>query len=131
MNFKETAFTTAPTKMVAYWRLNEDRKNQVEFKDSKTPSLSYNPMSNVANPLALKDVVEMREIYLKMCPEGTYGEFNETSGVQECYKCDPSCMNCNGNTNTSCTDCNKPLKLIEAEQRCVDVLGCPEGYYED
>jgi|LauGreDrversion4_2_1035121.scaffolds.fasta_scaffold13742_4 hypothetical protein len=67
--------------MIAYWRLNEDRKNQIEFKDSVTPALTYNPMSNVANPKPLNEVVEMREIYLKLCPEGTYGRFNETSGV--------------------------------------------------
>ena len=67
--------------MLSYWRLNEDRKTQTEFKDSKTPSMTYNPMSNVANPKPLSEIVEMREIYLKFCPEGTFGEFNETSGV--------------------------------------------------
>ena len=117
----EISFSNAPAQMVAYWKLNENRKNQVEFKDNKTDSLSYNPMSNVANPLPLKDVVEMREIYLKLCPEGTYGQFNETSGVQECYQCDSSCKNCNGNTNTSCTECNEEYKLIEAEQKCLNI----------
>ncbi len=67
--------------MVSYWRLNEDRKTQVEFKDSATPAITYNPLSNPTNPKALIDLVEMREIYLKLCPEGFYGEFNETSGV--------------------------------------------------
>lgn len=49
----------------------------------------------------------------------------------ECIKCDGSCKNCNGDKNTSCTECVSPYKLIEAEQICVIVEGCPVGYFED
>ncbi len=66
-----------------------------------------------------------------MCPEGTYGRFNDTSNMQECYKCNEICKNCNGPLETSCTECNLPYKLIEAEQKCVIEEGCPIGYYED
>lgn len=62
--------------MVAYWRLNEDRKTASEFKDSVNTALTFNP-----TPKLLKEVHEMREIFQKMCPEGTYGEFNETSNM--------------------------------------------------
>lgn len=68
--------------MVAYWRLNEDRKTQSDFKDS-VKLTSFNPA-----PKLLSDVMEMREIYMKLCQEGEYGDFNDTSGMQECYKCD-------------------------------------------
>ena len=78
MNFKDKSFTVAPVNMVAYWRLNEDRKTQIEFKDSKNIALTYNPMNHPTNPKFLSEIVEIREIYLKMCPEGTYGYFNET-----------------------------------------------------
>jgi hypothetical protein len=67
--------------MISYWRLNEDRKTQIEFKDSRNPTLTYNPLTITGNPKNLNEIVEMREIYLKFCPEGTYGKFNETSGV--------------------------------------------------
>jgi len=51
--------------------------------------------------------------------------------MAECIKCHDSCKNCNGLTNTSCTDCVSPYKLIEAEQKCIVVEGCPIGYFED
>jgi hypothetical protein len=131
MNFKEISFQQLPLSLISYWRLNEDRKTQSEFRDSVEPTLTYNPMTHITNPKPLSELVEMREIYLKFCPEGFYGRFNETSGVQECYKCDSECKNCNGPDNNNCVECSNPYKLIEAEQRCVIVDGCPEGYYED
>ncbi len=88
-------------------------------------------MNHMTNPKPLAELVEMREIFLKMCPEAFFGQFNESSGVQECYKCDSECKNCNGPSNTNCIECSSPYKLIEAEQRCVIVDGCPDGYYED
>lgn len=75
----DISFTTANPNMVAYWRLNEDRKTQSVFKESVMLT-TFDPA-----PKLLSDVVEMREIYLKMCPEGFYGQFNDTSGMQECY----------------------------------------------
>jgi hypothetical protein len=90
-------------------------------------ALTFTPTA----PLTLPMLVEMREIYLKICPEGFYGIFNETSNMAECMSCHESCKNCNGGTNTSCTECRNPFKLIEAEQKCIVVEGCPQGYYED
>jgi hypothetical protein len=112
--------------MLAYWRLDEDRKTATVFRDSLS-ALTFTP----AAPLTLPMLVEMREIYLKICPEGFYGIFNETSFMAECTRCHENCKNCNGATNTSCTECNVPFKLIEAEQKCIVVEGCPQGYYED
>ena len=110
MNFKDISFTVAPPDMYAYWRLDEDRKTQTAFKESVRNDL-FTPIA----PLTLPGIVEMREIFLKICPEGFFGQFNETSNMAECIKCDDSCKNCNGATNTSCTECVSPYKLIEAE----------------
>lgn len=54
--------------MLAYWRLDEDRKTATAFKDS-VKNLLVTPTA----PLTLAMVVEMREIYLKICPEGFFG----------------------------------------------------------
>ena len=96
--------------MFVYWRLDEDRKTATAFKESVKNTLFTPP-----NPLTLPSVVEMREIFLKICPEGYFGLFNETLNMAECIKCDGGCKNCNGVTNTSCTECISPYKLIEAE----------------
>jgi proprotein convertase subtilisin/kexin type 5 len=73
----------------------------------------------------------MREIFLKICPEGTYSSFNETLGFYDCTSCHELCKNCNGNSSSNCTECNFPYKLIQAEQICVIVEGCPNGYFQD
>jgi hypothetical protein len=96
--------------MVAYWRLNEDRKTATVFRESVKGTI-YTPDASLTLPM----LMELREIFLKICPEGYYGRFNETSNMAECYRCHESCRNCNGDTNRSCTDCVVPFKLIEAE----------------
>ena len=47
----DIAFTNPPRNMVAYWRLNEDRRISSEYKDSVTPAMTFNPA-----PKLLKDV---------------------------------------------------------------------------
>jgi hypothetical protein len=96
--------------MFVYWRLDEDRKTATSFKES-VKNAQFTP----PNPLTLPSLIEMREIFLKICPEGFFGRFNETINMAECIKCDSNCKNCNGVTNTSCTECVYPFKLIEAE----------------
>lgn len=39
----------------------------------------------------LADVVELREIWHKMCPEGTFIYFNDTANYYNCSDCDPDC----------------------------------------
>ena len=96
--------------MVSYWRLDEYRTNNTAFKDSKT-GLLYTPTA----PITLPMIMELREIYLRICPEGSYVVFNDTSNMVDCIECDSNCKNCNGITNTSCTDCYPNYRLIEAE----------------
>jgi hypothetical protein len=103
-------FTTPPPGMLAYWRLDEDWKTATSFRESVNGTIYIPPA-----PLTVSTIVEMREIYLRLCPEGTYAVYNDTSNMQDCIDCHPSCKNCNGVKNTSCTDCNSPYKLIEAE----------------
>jgi hypothetical protein len=47
----DIGFNNAPTNMVAYWRLNEERKSATEFKDSATLAMTFNPA-----PKLLKEV---------------------------------------------------------------------------
>lgn len=55
--------------MLAYWKLGEPNDGSVlYFTDSKTTSLTYTPVA----PYDLPAIVEMKEIYLKFCPEGEY-----------------------------------------------------------
>jgi hypothetical protein len=68
MNFKDISFTTAPEDMFVYWRLDEDRKTATTFKES-VKNAQYTPPT----PLTLPGLVEMREIFLKICPEGYFG----------------------------------------------------------
>jgi hypothetical protein len=42
--------------MVAYWRLNEDRKTQTEYKDSVDTSMRYDPLTHPLTPKPFKDV---------------------------------------------------------------------------
>ena len=67
-NFKDISFVPVRPEMLAYWRLDEDRKTATAFKDS-VKNLLVTPTA----PLTLAMVVEMREIYLKICPEGFFG----------------------------------------------------------
>ena len=112
--------------MLAYWRLDEYRTNNTAFRDSVKGTIS-----TPTAPWTLSMIMELREIYLKICPEGTYGVFNESSNMAECIPCHSSCKNCNGVTNTSCTDCTSQFRLIEAEQTCIPDGPCPNGYYSD
>lgn len=57
--------------------------------------------------------------------------FNETLNYFTCMKCHPDCQNCNGATNTSCTSCSPPFKLLVTEQKCIISLSCPKGYWMD
>lgn len=126
-NIDESSFNP-PNKLLAYWRLDE-KKSDTVFKDSGTPGLTYDPLVTLG--LAMNTIVEMREIYLKMCPEGTFIYFNETMGYYNCTPCHPDCQNCNDDKNTSCTSCVAPYKLLETKQTCIIVQDCPQGYWID
>lgn len=79
----------------------------------------------------MADIMDMREIYLKMCPEGSFIIYNETIGYFDCAPCNSECKNCNGPTNLNCTACVAPYKLLETVQRCIITADCPEGYWMD
>jgi hypothetical protein len=87
---------------LAYWRLDE-KKNSLAFVDSASTNnkVTFDPVPAIGKTVG--DLIEMREIYLKFCPEGTYMYFNETLGFYNCSACHPDCGNCNGPTNKSCT----------------------------
>ncbi|TNV75036.1 hypothetical protein FGO68_gene6423 [Halteria grandinella] len=131
--FRFTAITTLsdfnpPNELLAYWKFDEKR-SQTSFIDfASKGSLSYDP---TPTGFKLADLMEMREIYLKMCPEGTFIYFNETLGYYNCTACHESCGNCDAETSTSCTSCISPYKLLETEQKCIITADCPAGYYQD
>jgi hypothetical protein len=105
-----------------YFKFDE-KKNQNSFIDfSSKGSYSYDP---TPTGFKLADMMEMREIYLKMCPEGTLIYFNDTLGYFNCTDCHPDCGNCNGLTNMNCTSCIAPYKLLETDQKCIINADCP------
>ena len=73
-----------PNGLVAYWKLGEDRATTTVFHDyASGGSLTYDP--SIGNPnLKLSSLMEMREIYLKFCPEATYTYWNDTLGFYDC-----------------------------------------------
>ncbi len=133
-NFKNVALTdisdfSPPNELLAYWRLDESKKVDTTIKDfASRGSVSFDPVS-IGKTMA--DIMEMREIYLKMCPEGSFLTFNETLAYYDCTPCASDCKNCNGPTSLNCTSCVPPYKLIESEQRCIVVADCPPGYWMD
>ncbi|CDW88093.1 neurohypophysial n-terminal domain containing protein [Stylonychia lemnae] len=128
-HFRTVSFTKAPPEMIAYWRL--DNKN-----DGSTSVFSEATSSGVTNydprPIhKIQDLVELREIYLKLCAEGSYSYFNDILGYQSCLPCNKMCKNCIGKTSSHCIECNLPYKLIKEEFICKIVDYCPEGEYMD
>ena len=79
----------------------------------------------------LEDLQQMLAIDLKICQEGYYSYLNDTLGYYTCLSCDSSCKSCIGAFANNCTDCNNPLKLLQAEMTCILVESCPESYYQD
>lgn len=62
-------YTAIPSTMIAYWKLNEVNDGSITYyTDSKTTSLTYTPSA----PYGITAIQEMKEIYLKFCPEGQY-----------------------------------------------------------
>lgn len=108
-NFMTVGFKDVPSTLYAYWRLDE-KKNDIIYKDSSAGGMVMSP-----SPLPISTTSEMREIYLKICPEGYYSEYNETLAFYNCTPCHELCKNCNGNTSSNCTECHSPYRLIEAE----------------
>jgi hypothetical protein len=93
-------------------------------------TIYYDPTTSTPS-YSLMSVVEMREIYLKLCPEGQYVTWDSFLGYYVCKSCDPLCKNCFDSTKNSCIDCNLPYKFLKQEYTCIIVAGCPVGYYED
>lgn len=61
------AFSTVPSNMIAYWRLDEKNDGTYTAFTDSVSLLTFDP-----TPVLLTSVVEMREIYLKICPESFY-----------------------------------------------------------
>ena len=74
--------------MLAYWRLNEINDGTVaSFKDSSQPgTLLFNPLSG-ALAKTVQQMMEFREVYLRICPEGTFAKFNDKKDYVECLAC--------------------------------------------
>ncbi|CDW71957.1 neurohypophysial n-terminal domain containing protein [Stylonychia lemnae] len=128
-NFRTVSFTIAPPDMIAYWRLDDknDGSTQVFSEATSNQVITYDPQPI----LKIQDLVEFREIYLKLCQEGTYSYFNETLGYYICLPCDNMCKNCIGKTSSHCIECNLPYKLIKEEFICKIVEYCLEGEFMD
>jgi len=128
LNFMNIALTkinnfSPPNTLLAYWKLDEDRKLDTVFHDfASGGTVTYDPM--VAN-ISMPSLIEMREIFLIFCPEGTYSEMNLTLGYYQCSPCNSACGNCNGPTDQDCTSCISPYKLLETQEQCIITASCP------
>jgi hypothetical protein len=134
LNFKNIALSkiqnfSPPNTLIAYWKLSEDKTKDSVFRDyASGGNITYDPTTNgtiVAN------LMEMREIYLVFCPEGTFSIWNDTLGFYSCDPCSSACGNCNGPSDKNCTSCISPYKLLETEQTCIITATCPAGYWID
>lgn len=102
-----------PNSLIAYWKLNEDRTKDVIFKDfASGGTIVYDPTTSGQS---VSKLMEMREIYLVFCPEGSYSYWNDTLNYYSCNPCSVSCGNCNGPTEQNCTSCISPYKLLETD----------------
>ena len=79
MNFKNVDLTdlrnfSPPNQLLAYWKLNENRRTETLIRDfASNNTVILDPVS-LGRTMA--DIMDMREIYLRMCPEGTFIRFN-------------------------------------------------------
>ena len=118
MNFKNVDLSditniSPPNELLAYWKLNENRRTDTSIKDFASNNVVI--LDPVTIGRTMTDIMDMREIYLKMCPEGSYIFFNETLNYFDCAPCHSECKNCNGPSNINCTACEPPYKLLETE----------------
>lgn len=75
--------------MLAYWKLDEKKTDVGGFKDfASNGALTFDPISVGKS---MSTLVEMREIYLKLCPEGSFVEYNDTLSYYVCTPCDADC----------------------------------------
>jgi len=127
-----TSFITVPSTLVAYWRLDEPNDGTATvFKDSSGNGTNYYDPTTASPPFTLQSVVQFREVYLLLCPEGQYTQWDSSLGYYTCLNCDSSCKGCNGTGPNNCTECNLPYKLLQQEQQCLIINTCPSGYYMD
>ena len=118
--------------LVAYWRLDEKNDGTViTFKDKGLNStLVMNPtLESPAYTVASR--MNMSEIYLKICPEGSYSKMNTLFGYYECLPCNSLCATCIESNTTSCTSCNSPYVFLKDQMTCVIVTDCEDGLYLD
>jgi hypothetical protein len=113
IGFRSISFDSAHPNLIAYWRLNEINDGTVSvFTDSAgAGTLTYNPTSGTPST-SVSDAMDFRELYLRICPEGSYPWFDSSLGYQVCLNCNPLCKNCIGPTTTDCVECHSPFRLI-------------------
>lgn len=102
--FKNVAFITAPYTLMAYWRLDEknDGTSPLFVDSAPNNSLSLNPtLSSPSFTVASR--VNMSEIYLVICPEGSSTNWTASVGYYTCSPCNSLCFNCLGSTTNNCT----------------------------
>lgn len=125
-SFKNLYYSTIPSTLVSYWRLDEPNDGtKTYFTDSADTSLTSTPTN------ALTSVVEMREIYLKLCGDGYYVNYDYTNGYYTCLACNGFCKNCLNSTSSNCTECSSPYVIVESLYQCVLVGSCPTGYFKN
>lgn len=72
------SFGTIPTTLIIYYRFNEiNDGTYTQWVDSITPTIFMNPTTKSPS-YQLMNTVQMREIYLKICPEGYYAIWDDS-----------------------------------------------------
>eukprot|EP00347_Sterkiella_histriomuscorum_P014884 403359155 len=131
-HFKYVQFHNPLDSMLAYWRLDEINDGTVVlFKDSSQPqTLTFNPSTSTLAK-SVQQMMEFREVILKICSEGFYPKYNEVTEFTECLPCNSSCKNCIAPDGNKCSDCLEPLKLLQDEMICIIVESCPDEFFQD
>ncbi|CDW85187.1 neurohypophysial n-terminal domain containing protein [Stylonychia lemnae] len=90
--FRTVSFSQASKDMISYWRLDDknDGTTFVFYQATSNKLIKYDPRPKNF----IKDLVEFRKTYLKLCNEGQYSYYDETLGYQTCLICDKLHKNC-------------------------------------
>jgi hypothetical protein len=125
------ALKPVPLGLVIYYRLDEDNTGTYYNWTDSASNLVFNPVTMTTPIFTVPSTVDMREIYLVLCPEGSYVFWDLILGYYVCEACDSACQNCIGSASDNCTSCNLPYTLLWQEYECIMVSSCPIGYYQD
>jgi hypothetical protein len=98
------------TMLIIYWRLDEDPSSGARlWNDSAAWGVNQQVLQydvgSAYTGLTRANFVHEKTIYLRICPEGTYSNWDKTinNGIMTCLPCDNLCKNCDGPTSLNCT----------------------------